>query len=170
MKRVYVMAAVATAVIAMAGSAFAGSTSINNPIALTAQVKGVCQEVQPATFNLMDIDTATLADLAFAPAQDEQVKCTKNQSFTINVASTQGGGSGACSNTGYSTNMALKSGADAIPYTVACTLADGTGAFTGQGGSTPLSLGLGIKVLKADAVAAAAHLDYADTLTLTITY
>ena len=151
-------------------SGFASAT-----FAVNAQVNTACQEVQHGSFpNPLTIDTQSAVDQTFSPSADEQVKCTNGTVFTIKVSSGNGTAANqACTSVGVS-NMALKSAgspADVIAYTFLCSGdTDGSGHFTGSGFSTARALGMSVKVLAANAQAAVAHADYADSVTLTISY
>lgn len=161
----------------MTGGAWAaaplGFSSAN--ITVTAVVGPSCQEGQHGSFpNPITIDTQSVADQTFAASVDETVKCTSGTVFTVKVTSGSGTAvNQTCTTTGIS-SMALKSAgtpADTVAYTFACSGdTDGLGNFTGAGFITAKALGMSIKVLAANAQAAVAHADYADTVTLTVSY
>jgi hypothetical protein len=144
-------------------------------LTLNAQVIASCQEAQHGSFpNPMLIDTQSASDQTFSPTTDEVVKCTNNTVFTIKVSSANGTALNQnCSSSGVSA-MALKSAgspADTIAYTFYCSGdTDGSGHFVGAGFSTGRALGINVKILAADARASVAHADYADSVTLTISY
>ena len=149
-------------------SGFASAT-----VTVSAQVNAVCQEAQHGSFpNPITIDTQSASDQTFSPTADELVKCTNGMVFTVKVTSENGTAvDQTCTSSGV-TGMALKSAgsADAIPYTFLCSGdTDGLGHFTGAG-STAKALGITVKVLAANAQAAVARADYADSVTLTISY
>ncbi len=161
----------------MAGMTYAATPSgfSSASIAVSAVVGPTCQEGQHGSFpNPITIDTQSVADQIFAASVDETVKCTNGTVFTVKVTSGNGTAvNQTCTTTGVSA-MALKSAgtpADTIAYTFACSGdTDGLGNFTGAGFNTARALGMSIKVLAANAQAAIAHADYADIVTLTISY
>ena len=150
-----------------------GFSSAN--ITVSAAVAPACQEGQHGSFpNPLTIDSQSVSDQTFPASADETVVCTNGTVFTVKV--TSGNGTAAnqtCTSSGVS-SMALKSmgtPADTISYTFVCGGdTDGAGHFTGAGSNTPRALGMSIKVLASNAQSAIAHADYADTVTLTITY
>lgn len=159
-----------------------GSASAATPVGfgyttidVKAQVIVSCQEVQHGTFPApLIIDTQAANEQEFAPNTDELVRCTNGTVFTVKVTSTNGSAlDQTCTSNGVN-NMVLKSASwpvDTISYTFMCSGdTDGNGLFTGAGYNTNKALGIGIKVMAADAQAAIAHADYSDTVTLTITY
>jgi hypothetical protein len=144
-------------------------------ITVSAVVGAACQEAQHGSFpNPITIDTQSVSDQTFAASVDETVKCTSGTVFTVKVTSANGAAvNQTCTATGVS-SMALKSTgtpADTVAYSLACAGdTDGLGNFTGAGFTNAKALGMSVKVLAADAQAAIAHADYADTVTLTISY
>jgi spore coat protein U-like protein len=144
-------------------------------LTVNAQVGASCQEAQQGSFpNPLMIDTQSAVDQTFLPTADELIKCTGGTVFTIKVSSGNGTAVNQTCTSGGVSNMALKSAgspADTIAYTFLCSgNTDGLGHFTGAGFSTASALGMSIKVLAANAQAAVAHADYADSVTLTISY
>jgi spore coat protein U-like protein len=161
----------------MAGNAWAALAPLgfsSASIAVSAVVGVACQEGQHGSFPPLMIDTQSVSDQIFAASVDETVKCTSGTVFTVKVTSGNGTAvNQTCTTVGVS-SMALKSAgtpADTVAYTFACGGdTDTVGNFTGAGFNMAKALGMSIKVLAANAQAAVAHADYADTVTLTITY
>jgi spore coat protein U-like protein len=144
-------------------------------LTVNAQVGASCQEAQHGSFpDPLTIDTQSAVDQTFSPTADELIKCTGGTVFTIKVSSGNGTAVNQTCTVGGVSNMALKSTgfpADTIAYTFLCSGdTDGSGHFTGAGFSTARALGMSIKVLAANAQAAVAHADYADSVILTISY
>jgi hypothetical protein len=163
--------------IAVMGSAQAlppvGFSTTN--ISISARVGASCQESQHGLFpGAIVIDAFAAGDQTFAPTADEMVMCTNGTVFTIKVTSAKGTAvDQVCTASGVSGMVmtSLSSPADTLPYTFLCAgNTDGLGRFTGAGASTPRALGIGVKVLAANARAAMANTDYSDTVTLTISY
>jgi hypothetical protein len=147
----------------------------NTTVAVNAQVNLTCEEVQHGAFpNPIMIDTQVTADQTFSPTADELVKCTKGAVFTVKVSSANGTALDQICTSGGVGNMTLKSASwpsDVIDYTFMCAGdTDGAGHFTGAGYNTAKALGIGVKVLAANAQAAFAHADYSDTVTVTLSY
>jgi hypothetical protein len=147
----------------------------NTTLTVTAEVGVSCEETQHGEFPApLLIDTQVVGDQTFAPIADELVSCTNGIVFTIKVSSANGTAlDQTCTSNGVS-GMSLKSASwptDEVPYIFTCAGdTNGSGNFTGAGFASPRALGIGIKVLAADAQAALAHNDYSDTVTLTISY
>jgi len=147
------------------------STTLN----VRAEVGILCQEAQHGMFpSPLVIDTQKVGDQVFPASADELVKCTNGIVFTVKVSSVNGTALNEnCTSAGVSGMKLLSAGwpADQIPYTFSCAGdTDGAGHFTGAGFVTAKALGISIKIAEADAQAAIAHADYADTVTLTISY
>lgn len=140
-----------------------------------AEVGIACQEVQHGMFpSPLVIDTQKVGDQVFPAVADQLVKCTSGVVFTVKVSSANGSAlEQNCTSAGVS-GMALQSAswpADKVPYTFTCAgETDGAGHFTGAGYVTARALGISVRIAEADAQAAIAHADYADTVTLTISY
>ena len=168
----------ASAVISFtAGRAYSATPAgfANTSLTVNAQVNAACQEAQHGSFpNPLIIDTQSAVDQTFSPSADEMVECTNGTVFTIKVSSGNGTAVNQTCTSGGVSNMALKSAgspADAIAYMFLCSGdTDGSGHFTGAGTNTARGLGMSVKILAANAQAAVAHADYADTVTLTIAY
>ncbi len=164
-------------IIAVISSAYALPPSgfSSTTISISAQVGATCQEAQHGFFPApIMIDAFSAADQTFAPSADEMVRCSSGTIFTIKVTSAMGTAvDQVCTASGVSgmTMKSLSSPAVVLPYTFMCAgNTDGSGRFTGAGFSTARSLGIGLKVLAADARAAVSNNDYSDTVTLTISY
>jgi len=147
----------------------------NTTLKVTAEVGVLCEETQHGEFSApLLIDTQVVGDQTFTPIADELVSCTKGVVFTVKVSSANGSALNQTCTSGGVSGMALKSASwptDVIPYIFTCAGdTNGSGNFTGAGFTSPRALGIGIKVLAADAQAALAHNDYSDTVTLTISY
>jgi len=177
MTKVLSIAFMAVLVAAIAGMARAATPSgfASTAIAVNAQITAACQEAQHASFpNPLTIDTQSATDQIFLPSADEIVKCTSGTVFTVKVSSGNGTAVNQTCTSGGVSNMALKSAgspADAIAYTFLCSGdTDGSGNFTGAGFNIARALGLSVKVPAANAQAAVAHADYADSVTLTMWY
>jgi spore coat protein U-like protein len=176
MKRILFLAVIGIITVLAGGARAApplGFSSAN--ITVTAVVAPSCQEGQHGSFpNPITIDTQSVADQTFAASVDETVKCTSGTVFTVKVTSGNGTAVNQTCTTAGVSSMALKSAgtpADTVAYTFACKGdTDGLGNFTGAGYNTAKALGMSIKVLAANAQAAVAHADYADTVTLTVSY
>jgi spore coat protein U-like protein len=176
MKKILIAATLAS-IGAMTGIVSAATPSgfTNTTLTVNAQVNAACQEAQHGSFpNPLIVDTQSAVDQTFSPSADETVKCTNGTVFTIKVSSGNGTAvNQTCTSSGVS-NMALKSAgspADAIAYMFLCSGdTDGSGHFKGAGTNTARGLGMSVKILAANAQAAVAHADYADTVTLTIAY
>ena len=174
--RIYAMA-LAMAIAAEAGVASAATPSgfSSMTIAMSAQVSVACQEAQQGVFSSpLIIDTTSAVDQTISAAVDEAVKCTNGTVFTMKVSSANGSAANqTCTSAGVD-GMAFKSTgapADTIPYKFLCSGdTDGSGGFTGAGFGLPRAMGLGIRIAAADAQSAKAHDDYADLVTLTISY
>lgn len=172
--RMAVMIAVSGIFAGMASAATPSGFSSAN-IALSAQVAVSCREEQQGSFaGPITIETTSATDQTITAVVDEIVKCTNGTVFTMKVSSANGTAfDRTCTSAGVG-GMAFKSAstpADMIMYTFMCEGdTDGSGKFTGAGLATPRALGLSIRIAAADAQAAKAHDDYADMVTLTITY
>jgi len=159
------------------GNAWAATPSgfSSTNITLSAQVDIACQEAQKGTFPApLIIDTQSAVEQVFPASVDEKIACTSGTVFTVRVTSANGSAvNQTCTSSGVN-SMALKSlgsPADVIAYTFLCAGdTDGLGHFTGAGFGIPKAIGMSIKVASADAQAAVAHADYADTVTMTIFY
>jgi len=144
-------------------------------VKVNVQVLVSCQEAQHGLFpSPLTIDTEVAGDQTFTPSADELVRCTNGTVFTVKVSSANGTAlDQTCTSVGVS-GMALRSVSwpgDSIEYNFMCSGdTGGEGNFTGAGHTTARAIGIGIKVLAANAQAALAHADYSDTVTLTISY
>ena len=176
MKKILFLAVIGIITV-MAGNSIAappsGFSSAN--ITVSAVVGAECQEGQHGSFpNPFTIDTLSVSDQTFAASVDEAVKCTSGTVFTVKVTSGNGAAVNQTCTTAGVSSMALKSAgtpADTVAYTFACSGdTDSLGNFTGAGFNIAKALGMSIKVLAASAQAAIAHADYADTVTLTLSY
>ncbi len=170
MATVIAMIVMTVNVFAATPSGFASAT-----LTVNAQVIASCQEAQHGSFpNPLIIDTRLAGDQTFPPSADEMVRCTNGGVFTVKVSSTNGSAVEQTCTSGGVNNMTLKSTswpADTIAYTFMCAGdTNGTGNFTGAGFAISRALGISIKITAANALAALAHADYTDTVTLTITY
>jgi len=174
--RWYIAALVAISVgIGENASAITPSGFASTTLTVGAQVSIACQEAQHGSFpSPITIDTLSATDQTFSPTADETVKCTNGTVFTIKVTSANGTAVNQNCTAGGVSGMILRSASapvDTIPYLFLCAGdTDGSGNFTGAGFSTARALGIGVKVLAANAQGAMAHADYADTVTLTISY
>lgn len=160
-----------------AGIAFAATPSgfANATVIVNAQVNASCQEYQQVSFpNPLTIDTQSAVEQTFSPRADELVKCSNGTVFTVKVSSGNGTAMNQTCTSGGVSNMALKSAgapAHVIAYMILCSGdTDGSGHFTGAGFSTPRALGMSLKIPASNAQTAVAHADYADFVTLTISY
>lgn len=176
-KKILSLMAVLTAMSLTISSVFAASPAgfTSTEIKVNAQVGVSCQEIQQGAFpSPLIIDTQTSAEQTFTPSADELVRCTNGTVFTVKVSSTNGSAIDQTCTSGGVANMVLKSASwpsDNIGYIFMCAGdTDGTGHFTGAGFATAKAMGIGIKILAAEAQAALAHADYSDMVTLTISY
>ncbi|GAB6268279.1 MAG: hypothetical protein STSR0002_10200 [Smithella sp.] len=177
MKKILWLMAVFTAMSFMTGTAFAANPTgfATATVKVNAQIIVSCQEAQHGSFpSPLTIDTETAGDQTFTPSTDEIVRCTNGTVFTVKVSSANGTALDQTCTSGGVSSMALRSASwpsDKIDYTFMCAGdTGGNGNFTGAGYTTTRAMGIGIKVLAANAQAALAHNDYSDTVTLTISY
>ena len=176
MKKIILVAAITMIVIAMAGGAFAGSTTAN--VAVSAKVNGSCGNTSAGTFSLLTIIPSNVADQAFTVSSDAKAQCTKDFS-TVSITATSLNGTAslvACTgSTTYLTGFAMKEpvSGNKINYSFACKSSiTGIGFGTAGDGTHDVALGTAAKVLAADVQVAdyASGNTYADTVTLTINY
>jgi hypothetical protein len=177
MKKILSIAAMAVIALAVGFEARAATPAgfATANLTVNAQVSALCQEAQHGSFpNPLTIDPLSASDQTFAPSADELVKCSNGAVFTVKVSSTNGTAvDQTCTSSGVS-SMALKSASwpgDMVAYAFRCVGdTDGAGHFTGAGYATAKAMGISIKVLAVNAQAALAHADYADMVTLTLSY
>lgn len=177
MKKILWLMAVLTAMSFTSNIGYSATPSgfANTTVKVNAQVIGVCKEVQHGSFpNPLMIDPLAASDLTFPPSADQLIKCVNGTVFTVKISSSNGTALDQnCTSSGVA-GMALRSASwpsDSVDYIFTCAGdTDGRGNFTGAGFSTAKAMGIGIKILAADAQAALAHSDYSDTVTMTISY
>jgi len=162
-KNVYVLLAAVILVIAMAGGAFAGSTTAS--VTASATVNNICVAAGSPAINFGSID-ASSTYTGNVNLSGMTLWCTKNDAA---VKVTVGNGSYW---DGSTMRMKASGSLDYIPYAVACT-AGCSAAVTGQGKSTDL-ITTGVVAMHGNITAGG--LDnvpadsYSDTVTLTIDY
>jgi spore coat protein U-like protein len=155
MKKIFVVAAVAVIVIAMASGAFAAGTD-TAAVTASASVSGVCNVVAGGNIPFGLLDQVTGAAVPAVVTQP-QIWCTKDLPYTI----TDDNGANAL---GTTYRLKASGSPDYIPYTFTYT-----SLGSGAGKSTNITPAI------AASIAAGAYADvpadsYADTVTLTITY
>ncbi len=169
MKKIIVIAAVALAVMGMAGSALAVTTA---PVSLTinATVSQNCTPIAPSTLTLA-VDPTLLGEVD-STGGDTTVQCVINGSqYTVDAVSAGSGNSGV---SGVLVGRLKAGGASDIPYTLYYRP-----SFAGQGigSAVPIIFGVGSSIAQHGAVigsgaasAATAGAPYTDQVTLTISY
>jgi spore coat protein U-like protein len=154
MKKIFVAAAVAVIVIAMASGAFAATDT--GAVAASASVSGVCNVVAGGTIPFGALDQVTGGAVPAVVVQP-QIWCTKNLPYTI----TDDNGANA---SGGIYRLRASGSADFIPYTFTYTAAG-----FGSGKTTNIAPAITASIAAGDYADVPAD-SYADTVTLTITY
>ena len=167
MKRFMVLLVAMVIVIAVAGGAFAATTSEN--VTVNGSVSGTCI---PGTAGVMSF---SITDPSVGPSYvanvttDASVFCSNAWPFTVQADSTNLPASPAsCAAPGGITGQLKDAGGNTMNYTFTCGTAGGTGAGFAGGNDQKLTI--------AGSIAQAAYINapvsalYADTIMLTISY
>ena len=167
MKRFMVLLVAMVIVIAVAGGAFAATTSEN--VTVNGSVSGLCK---PGTAGVMGFsipDPSLPGPILANVTTDATVFCSNAWPFTVQAASANlPAAPVTCVAPGGMTGQLKDAGGNTMNYTFTCGTAGGTGAGFAVGKDQALSIAGSLP--QAQYINAPVSATYADTITLTITY